>query len=365
MQSPTNSEVRSHYSQTARRRSFAKGVGLFAVMGWSSIAGFLGVVLTTSLTAKLLLCFLYAVIFSVFFVVGHDACHGSLTPSVPLNRWLGRIALLPALHPATSWELGHNHFHHGWTNLKGMDYGYPPFSVEEFRALPRWRQSLERFYRTPLGIALFYAVEIWWKHLIWPRPSDFRKLNRTAYTFDLSVVILFLIFETWFAAWVGYRQNAWTGVGINVALAIAAPFAVWNWLMAFVTIQHHTHSRVAWFDSKEEWSFFSGQVEGTVHVRLPRWLEIFYHNILEHTAHHVDPGIPLYNLAQPQRALELAYPGSVIIQPTSLGQLSRTLRACKLYDYRRHCWLDFNGRPTGDPILVPKSGTCLREPATA
>jgi omega-6 fatty acid desaturase (delta-12 desaturase) len=330
-----------------------------------SIAGYLGVVFSTSLLVKMLLCIFYGISFSLLFILGHDACHGSLTPSARLNRWLGRIALLPALHPAASWELGHNQLHHGWTNLKGIDYGYPPFSVEEFRALSTWQQQLERIYRTPLGIALFYMVETWWKHLIWPRPSDFRKLNRVAYAFDLSLVILFFIVETTFAAWIGYQQNVWTGLFVNIALAIAAPFAVWNWLMAFVTVQHHTHPRVAWFDSKEEWSFFAGQVEGTVHVKMPQWLERVFHNIFEHTAHHADPKIPLYNLPQPQRELELAYPESVTIQQTSLPQLTRTLRVCKLYDYRRHCWLDFDGNPTDRPILVPKKALCSGRPITA
>src|SRR5260370_10229931 len=29
------------------------------------------------------------------FVIGHDACHGSYTPHKTLNKWIGRIALLP------------------------------------------------------------------------------------------------------------------------------------------------------------------------------------------------------------------------------------------------------------------------------
>ena len=50
---------------------------------------------------------------AMLFVLGHDACHGSLTPSPRLNRWIGSLAFLPSLTPFSAWELGHNQTHHG------------------------------------------------------------------------------------------------------------------------------------------------------------------------------------------------------------------------------------------------------------
>jgi omega-6 fatty acid desaturase (delta-12 desaturase) len=32
---------------------------------------------------------------AIVFVVGHDACHGSFTPSARLNRWIGRMVFVP------------------------------------------------------------------------------------------------------------------------------------------------------------------------------------------------------------------------------------------------------------------------------
>src|SRR4051794_32970211 len=105
---------------------------------------------------------------AMLFVVGHDACHGSFTASRRLNGWIGRIAFLPSLTPFRSGELGHNQTHHVYTNLKPLDYVWMPFSREEFDALPWWRRGLERAYRTPLGVGLYYAVEIWGRRLIVP-----------------------------------------------------------------------------------------------------------------------------------------------------------------------------------------------------
>ena len=36
-----------------------------------------------------------------------------------------------------------------------------------------------------------------------------------------------------------------------------------------------------------------------------------------------------------------------------------TMRACKLYDYEKHQWLDFDGIPTAPPINLAARGAQL------
>ena len=43
-------------------------------------------------------------------------------------------------------------------------------------------------------------------------------------------------------------------------------------------------------------------------------LNRLFHNILEHTAHHVDPRIPLYNLPDVQARLESVYPSDILVE---------------------------------------------------
>lgn len=47
-------------------------------------------------------------VISRLFILGHDACHQSLTRHRTLNRWLGRLIFLPSLTPYSLWEVGHN-----------------------------------------------------------------------------------------------------------------------------------------------------------------------------------------------------------------------------------------------------------------
>jgi len=50
-------------------------------------------------------------------------------------------------------------------------------------------------------------------------------------------------------------------------------------------------------------------------------------------------------------ALAAAFGEDVITEPFSFAGLRRTFRACQLYDYEQHRWLDFDGHPTSNPGL--------------
>jgi omega-6 fatty acid desaturase (delta-12 desaturase) len=78
--------------------------------------------------AKLLCGLAAGFVIGRLFIIGHDACHQSLTPHRTLNKWLGRIAFLPSITPYSLWDVGHNVVHHGYTNLKGTDFVWAPLT---------------------------------------------------------------------------------------------------------------------------------------------------------------------------------------------------------------------------------------------
>ena len=84
-------------------------------------------------------------------------------------------------------------------------------------------------------------------------------------------------------------------------------------------------------------------------MQLPWFLEWVMAHIMQHTAHHVDPKIPLYRLPQSQRCLEQVYPQEIVVESWSIRGLIRTMARCKLYDYENHRWMNFDGRPTTEP----------------
>src|SRR5262245_11057473 len=102
-----------------RRATNGRGLMAVGVSGSAYLLLAAGTFLLPWGWLRLLCGLLTAVGIGALFVTGHDAGHGSLVRTGWLNRLLGRLVMLPAYHPFTSWVHAHNTLHHGWTGLKG------------------------------------------------------------------------------------------------------------------------------------------------------------------------------------------------------------------------------------------------------
>ncbi len=345
---PKIHQVRAHVAPSARAAQTWKGVGIFSIDVIALAVVFTATLWADNLLLKLGAGLILGFVIGMLFLFGHDAVHGSPTPHAWLNRVLGTIAFLPALHPVSGWQFLHNRQHHGWTNLSTKDPVHAPFSFEQYKALTPFKRLRWKLYYTPLGIGALYLETMWWDilmrgHLMQgPGAPDRIKLF-----LDRSLCWAFLagqIALVWhFGAW---QDGAlWLRLA-ELALVIAFPYYVWNWAGGLVTYLEHTHPRARWYDRENEWSFFKGQIQNTVHLHLPRHWEWMFHDVSEHNAHHVDKTIACYNLAGVQAELEKAYPEDIIVQHLSWGFIFDTLKRCRLYDYRAHRWQDFDGTHT-------------------
>jgi omega-6 fatty acid desaturase (delta-12 desaturase) len=290
------------------------------------------------------------------FMIGHDACHGSYTSRHGLNQVLGRIAFLPSYHTYSLWDLSHNRIHHVHTNLKGKDFVWTPLTLAEFDRLPWLRRLLHRGFRTPLGLALYYPVEIWAPRLVFPR-RKYLDRPRRIYTADRLLVLAFFIVQLLTIAAVGHgRSDGWSACARDMGFALVLPWLVFNWMIGFVIYFNHTHPAVPWFDKPGEWSTSPSAIRGTVRLTFPRWTRTFASNIMDHVAHHVDPRVPLARLNQAQQHIEGVLPGQIVVQAFGVRELREILRRCKLYDYEAHRWTDFRGSPTtGQLVADPRS----------
>ena len=99
-------------------------------------------------------------------------------------------------------------------------------------------------------------------------------------------------------------------------------------------------------------------VSTTVHLTFPLRIGAMLHHIMEHTAHHVDMSIPLYQLEGVQRMLEDALPGRIIVQRFSWRWYFDTARRCKLYGRKKYgdCVLAGRRRLPCSQVEVGKVG---------
>lgn len=277
------------------------------------------------------------------FILGHDACHQSFTPHRKLNRVLGRLAFLPSLSPYSLWEVGHNVIHHGFTNLKGVDFIWIPASKADFDAMSPSRQVLERIYRSGYAPWLYYMIEIWWNKMYFPNKNH-KPGERKSFFWDNVLVSVFAVIWLGALTWLSAAFN----VGFLTALVTGfiIPFIFWNGMIGWAVYVHHTHNRIKFYDNKKEWTASSPFVTTTVHLTFNKPWGAMMHHIMEHTAHHLDMTIPLYKLKEAQDKLEELLPGRIVVQKFSVGWYFKNAKHCQLYDYENKQWIDFSGKPS-------------------
>ncbi len=299
-------------------------------------AALAGALLLDNLLLRLLAAVLAGLQIGSLSVVGHDCAHGSFFSKKRDNMIFARLSMLPSLHNVTLWRLQHNKWHHAAPNVKGYN-SWSPLSLRDYEEAGAWRRGLERFYRSLPGMGAYYLVERWLSYKLLPGPSTPDRFRRAAWA-DFALVAGF------FLLWTGlcFTASGWLGV----LTGFVVPFAVWNLVMAVTVFLQHTHPEIPWFDSRDAYRAAAGQHELTLHVVTPRWYGWLSNEIMEHSAHHIHPKIPLYNLRAAQSRLDELLGGELPRETASLRLLLDCLRRCKLYDYEAKRWCAFDGRAT-------------------
>lgn len=348
----TAGDLRARMPADCRERSTTTALVLFVVPTLLYLATLVAIVAVPYWPLRLLFSLGAGFFTAILFVIGHDACHGAFTNHRWLNNVIGRLALFPSWHPYTGWEHAHNHIHHGWTNLRGRDYAWAPLTKEDYDRLSAFGRFRERFYRSPFGFGAYYMLSVYLRRTLWPNAKFRGKTNMLRLAIDNLLCIGFIVAQAAAmlaaARWLRAEDSPWQLILFGQVL----PFLIFNWLIGFLIFLHHTHPGIPWFDNQEEWSFYQGQVRGTAHVMFPGPINWLIQNIMEHTAHHADPRVPLYKLAEAQRSLEDAMPDDVLIHNFSFRSFFYTLRVCQLYDYREHCWVSYEGRTTSSCTML-------------
>jgi omega-6 fatty acid desaturase (delta-12 desaturase) len=276
------------------------------------------------------------------FMVGHDACHGSFSGSKKLNAICGRIAFLPSMTAFSLWQVGHNTAHHGFNNLKGRDQVWAPLSKVEFDALPRYRQLLERLYRSGFGWGAYYLVEMWWKKLYF---ASHREIGSSRRKYKLDSLLVTAGALLWLVAVAFAARTTDQSFVLLYTLAVVVPFLLWNAVIGFVVYLQHTSPSIAWFVNRHEWQRNKAYLTATARVRFPLGIDRLMHGIMEHNAHHVNPGIPMSRLRAAQRVLQQKFPDLCDYRLDWRSYVDN-VRSCKLYDFANHAWLDFGGQVT-------------------
>lgn len=318
--------------------------------GAAYVMAFLGAAFAGSLLIQILCALALGPLIALLFRIAHDAGHGSHLANTRLSRIIGQMSQLPSYHPYSIWLLLHNGRHHSFTNLRDRDYIWIPLSKAEYDSLPKLQQFLERRYRTMLGVGLYYLYAIWWQKMAIPSRAFLQK-DKFEYRRDRILVLLFFMGQLVVLAIGASNMRDFI---LSFFLAIALPFMVFSWLVGFASFLNHTHPDVPWFAQREEWNFYRGQVNCTVHMKVPPWMVFFLTDVGLHGAHHIDPRIPIWGLEDAEPRIVRMTEDEIVLERWTLRRHRDILRRCQIYHYEEHRWYDFAGRPTTPWILLKK-----------
>ncbi|HKN95472.1 MAG TPA: fatty acid desaturase, partial [Pseudonocardiaceae bacterium] len=251
--------------------------------------------------------------------IAHDCGHGAFSRSRRLNTVIGQIALLPLCYPFHAWRHIHN-LHHAHTNHLELDTDWRPIPAETYDRMPRHRRVL---YRALRSWAVFGGTVNYWASSAF-RPGFFpkRSMRRdvgSSILVVLAVLVPYLTSLTYFTGFAGLLRY------------FAAPWLVSFAWFSVATFMQHTARDIPFLPARH-WTPNAGRLLVTTDYRYPRWLLFLTHNNSLHTAHHVAPIVPFYNLPRARAALDAAYPGMIRERRPGIRALWDVLRHCRYYD---------------------------------
>ncbi len=284
--------------------------------------------------------------------LAHDAAHNSLTRSRALNKYIAILGFAPGLFNYSLWLHDHHFLHHRKTNEEHPD-SYVPLSKREYDLLSSFDKFKYRMYRAPsvCFFGLYYIVERWWKVKFFPRRYMPPKVQQDAWR-QFAFLMIYLV--SFLALLVLAPLYSSTGSVEAIVYGFVIPFYIYQSLYAFTVFVQHNHYRIPWFKGKRSQEGDGQQAYITATLVFPQWFSTLVHNIYYHAAHHIHPAIPSYLLPAAQARLNELIGERAIVSRFSFGWLYGLMRRCKLYDYERHHWTDFDGNRTTRSTLASK-----------
>jgi omega-6 fatty acid desaturase (delta-12 desaturase) len=235
------------------------------------------------------LCLLLAVPAAGFlvrlFMIQHDCGHGAFFRRRTVNDWVGRAIGTLTLTPYDAWRRSHATHHASLGNLGRRGIGdIRTLTVQEYLALPLWRQLGYRLYRNPIVMFILAPAHLFLVRHRLPIGSlrgGFAPWLSTMAT--NAAVALAVVTMMWL---VGVTPFLLVQIPITL---LASSIGVWLFYV------QHQFEDTYWAEDPA-WTLHEAALHGSSHYDLPSVLRWFTANIGVHHVHHLSSRIPYYRL---------------------------------------------------------------------
>ena len=217
------------------------------------------------------------------FIIFHDSCHSSFFKSGWANTLVGYFTGVLTSTPFRDWGKAHIRHHATAGNLDKRGVGdIWTLTVEEYIAAPRIKRIIYRIFRNPLflfGIGPSYVFLIFHR---FSQKGIQHQGRLSVYITNLALLLIFLLA----GATIGYG----TFLAIHLPITIlAATLGLWLFYV------QHQYEETYW-ERNDIRDSLKAALEGSSYYKLPKIAQWFTGNIGLHHIHHLNPGIPNYNL---------------------------------------------------------------------
>lgn len=302
---------------------------------------------------KIVASILLGIRMTSMYTLAHDASHDALVPGKRLNWVIALVLGVPTFQNYRMWTHDHNHVHHPRTNGDHYDF-YRPMSKEQYDQLPAFKRWLERVYRSPNVIGLlFYWLIMWIPTRLHPNPRTPGKHRSLAWKYTGLLVAYHSVLLALLAT---SSTVAPVTAGTAVVLGWVVPTLIHFFVSSGSLYLMHTHPKLPWFRGEIERTGDYAPELCSIVLTTPDWFSKMVNNVYCHAAHHAVHRVPTYNLLPAQVRMNELLGNRLVVEPLSLPRILHTLRTCKLYDFDKHQWLDFDGKPTAPPINLSARG---------
>lgn len=237
----------------------------------------------------LLLMISYGFIAMRCFMILHDCGHGSFFRSWDFGNTA--FAYLFAIFSGTPTDFGPTHrLHHD--NVGDMDndkYDWAEtifHTVEQFKALPKWKQALWKVARHPLVFFTLAPVGLWWVKFRLPfytgkrRVGTYRPWNKVVNT--VSVLTHF------------YLAHMYAGAPLVWVLFVGGMVGGAGGMILF----HLQHVHNPGYQTHGNWNRVRAAIHGSSYLQVPEWMKFFTMGIEYHHIHHMYTKVPGYRLRE-------------------------------------------------------------------
>jgi acyl-lipid omega-6 desaturase (Delta-12 desaturase) len=234
-----------------------------------------------SLLLAVPICCFYVRMFAVL----HDCAHGTFFKRRWQNNALGHFIGLFFYTPFFMWREGHikHHVNSGNLDRRQDNPDVWLMTVKEYRSSSSFRRLQYRLFRNPIIYLFVIPPLLFLVSFRLPSGKFSRSINANIILLDLLICVVYIL--------------AFTLIGMEKFLLVHLPYSLLGFMVgAFMFYLQHQFED-GYYERESEFSFQMASLKGSSFYTIHPFFEWITGDVGYHHIHHLNPGIPMYNLS--------------------------------------------------------------------